>query len=304
MHKSKAAARRSIQLCDFKSAGKLSNENARALTSLMETFGRHLADELGNSLGTALGVTLKSLDQVPVKEHVASNPVLSFMVPLTMNASQATLIADLDVNLVFPMIEVLLGGIGTPLTEPRELSEIEEEIMQGMAVMLARQAEQSWGLDFMSLVPGRRIKSSSLSQYCAVHEKLTIATFEIEIAGASERLRLLCPGTFLNVLLDRIKLDGPQKLGNVRKFPQATIRERIVDCDFEAALCLSDMKMAVRDLISLRPGALLKLRAPIRTPGRLTIEGADVAEATPVRSGSQKAAQIGRLVNRMSPGGV
>lgn len=304
MHKSKAAAPRSIQLCDFKSAGKLSNENARALTSLLETFGRHLADELDNSLGTALGVTLKSLDQVPVEEHVASIPVLSFMVPLTMNASQATLIADLDVNLVFPMIEVLLGGIGTPLAEPRELSEIEEEIMQGMAVMLARQAEQSWGLDSMSLVPGRRIKSSSLSQYCAAHEKLTIATFEIEIAGASERLRLLCPGTFLNVLLDRIKLDGPQKLGKVRKFPQATIRERIVDCDFEAALCLSDMKMAVRDLISLRPGALLKLRAPIRTPGRLTIEGADVAEATPVRSGSQKAAQIGRLVHRMSPEGV
>jgi flagellar motor switch protein FliM len=52
--------------------------------------------------------------------------------------------------------------------------------------------------------------------------------------------------------------------------------------------------VAVRDLISLQPGCVLKLRAPIRNPGMLTVEGLEIFEAVPVRNRAQKAAQLGR----------
>jgi flagellar motor switch protein FliM len=64
---------------------------------------------------------------------------------------------------------------------------------------------------------------------------------------------------------------------------------------------LPSMKVSVRDLIALQPGYVLKLRAPVRTPGMLVVAGREMFEAVPVRNGTQKAAQVGR---RIQPTGL
>ena len=291
---------RSIQNCNFRSAGRLSNENARALTAIYETFARHLASNLDAYLGTGLEVKLKSLDQLPMKEHIANIPHLSYILPFSLSTTPSTMIVECDIDIVFPIIELLMGGTGMSLNDPRELSEIEEEIMQDITLLIARQAEQAWHLPKSSLVASRRIKSSLLHQYCPPNEKVTLAKFEIEIAGTTGSFQLVFPASFLNVLLNQIKLDQPQRKGSLRYFPTRSIRERIVDCDFAVTASLPNLKVAVRDLIALQPGCVLKLRAPIRTPGMLTVEGQEIFEAAPVRNGSQKAAQLGRRAQRSS----
>jgi flagellar motor switch protein FliM len=94
-------------------------------------------------------------------------------------------------------------------------------------------------------------------------------------------------------LLKQIKLEQPQHKGGLRYFPVRSIRERVLDCDMEIEAGLPRMKVSVRDLVALQPGVLLKLRTPVRTPGMLTVGGLDIFEATPVRNGSKKAAQVG-----------
>jgi flagellar motor switch protein FliM len=285
---------RSVYPCNFRSAGRLSNENARALSTIHETFARHLASALDLYLGAALEVKFQALDQLPIKDHIAGIPPLSYIVPFSFSTVPSTMIVECDINLVFPIIELLLGGSGQPMNDARELSEIEEEIMHDLMSLIARQAENAWHIPSLSLMPGRRTKSSVLHQYCAPNEKITLVKFEIEIAGTTGSFQLVFPTAFLNVLIKQIKLDQPQKKGRLQYFPTPGIRERILDSDFEVSAELLDMKVAVRDLISLQPGCVLKLRAPVRTPGMLTIGGQEIFEATPVRNGSQKAAQLGR----------
>lgn len=289
---------RSVQNCNFRSAGRLSNENARALTAIFETFARRLATNLDAYLGTGLEVKLKSLDQAPIKEHVAGITPLSYIVPLNLTTASSTMIVQCDIGLVFPIIELLLGGTGMTMSDPRDLSEIEEEIMQDITSLVARQSEQSWHLPNMSLVASRRTKPSLLAQYCAPNEKLTLAKFEIEIAGTSGLLQLVFPASFINVLLNQIKLDEPRQKSGLRHFPTPSIRERIIDCDFTLAASLPNLKVAVRDLIALQKGCVLKLRAPVRKPGMLSVEGQGLFEAVPVRNGLQKAAQLGVRVQR------
>ena len=289
---------RSIQNCNFRSAGRLSNENARALNAVFETFARMLASTLDAHLGTGLDVKLKSLDQLPIKEHIADVPALSYIVPFSLNTTPSTMIVECEINILFPIIELLLGGTGMSANDARELSEIEEEIMQDVTALIARQAEQAWHLPQMSLDANRRIRSSLLYQYCPSNEKVTLAKFEIEVAGNTGTFQLVFPTSFLNILLNQIKSDQPQKKSRLRYFPTPSIRERIVDCEFVVAASLPEMKVTVRDLIALQPGSVLKLRAPVRNTGMLTIEGHEIFEAAPVRNGAQKAAQLGRRAQR------
>jgi flagellar motor switch protein FliM len=289
-------ARKNVYSCNFRSAGRLSNENARSLTAIHETFARHLASALDAFLGTGVEVKLTALDQLPIKDHIAGIPSLTYIVPFSLSTMPSTMIVECDVNLVFPMVDLLLGGPGGPGNSTRELSEIEEEIMHDVIMLIVRQAESAWHMPSMSMVANRRIKSSVLHQYCPPNEKVTLAKFEFDVAGTTGSFLLVFPAAFLNILIQQIKLDSPQKRGSVRYFPRPSIRERILDCDVEVASELQSLRVAVKDLIGLQPGSVLKLRAPVRTPSMLTAGGQGIFEATPVRNGSQKAAQLGRRI--------
>ena len=290
-----SAKERTIYSCNFRSAGRLSNENARSLTSIHETFARHLATALDAYLGSGLEVKLSGLDQFPVRDHIAALPPLTYIVPFSLNTIPSTMIVECDISLVFPIIELLLGGTGGGSgANSRDLSEIEEEIMLDVIALIVRQAEAAWHMPANSLAAGRRVKASQLHQYCPPTEKVTCVKFDVDVSGTVGLFQLVFPTSFLNVLIQQIKLDQPQKRGSVRYFPRPSIRERILDCDVEVAAELRSLKVAVRDLVALQPGSVLKLRAPVRAPGTFTAGGYPVFEAAPVRNGAQKAAQLGR----------
>src|SRR5579863_9378779 len=130
---------RTVYSCNFRSAGRLSNENARSLTSIHETFARHLATALDAYLGTGLEVKLSTLDQLPIKDHIAAIPSLTYIIPFSLSTIPSTMIVECDIDLVFPIVDLLLGGSGGPGgTGPglRELSEIEEEIMHDVVSLI------------------------------------------------------------------------------------------------------------------------------------------------------------------------
>jgi flagellar motor switch protein FliM len=288
---------RNVVNCNFRSAGRLSNENARSLTSIHESFARHLATALDAFLGTGLEVKLSGLEQRPIKEHIAGIPPLTYIVPFSLSTLPGATIVECDINLVFPIVDLLLGGAGMPGSGPRELSEIEEEIMQDVVSLIVKHAENAWRLPDMPLSANRRVKSIVLNQYYPQNEKVTCVKFEVDISGTVGTFQLVFPTAFVNVMIQQVKLDQPQKKGSVRYFARPSIRERILDCDVEVAAELQGLRVAVRDLLALLPGSVLKLRAPVRTPGMLTAGGQGVFEATPVRNGTQKAAQLGRRLS-------
>jgi flagellar motor switch protein FliM len=276
------------------------NENARTLTAIHEAFAKQLETNLDSYLGTKLEVKLEGLDQIPIREHVAGIPHLCYIVPFSHTTIPGTVIVEFDIDVVFPIIEMLLGGTGSTPDGSRELSEIEDEIMTDITSIVAREAENAWHLPSMSLTAKRRINAALVPQYCPANEKATVVSFSIEVAGVSGSFQLVFPSSFANILINHIRQDRPRKKGGVRFFPMPGIRERILDCDVVVAAGLPFLKVKVRDLIALQPGCVLKLRAPVRTPGMLTIEGQELFEAVPVRNGSQKAAQLGRRALRTS----
>jgi flagellar motor switch protein FliM len=300
--KQKGAARpRSIHPCNFRAMGRLSNENARALNTIHETFAANLTEALSSYVVMELKVNLVSIDQLSVKDHIAAIPAFSYITPFALGAVSSLLVLECDAELAFPIIDLLLGGNGELAAESRAFSEIEEEIMQDVTLLIARQAIAAWGIPGVAIAPAARVEPEALLEVCP-NERLTLVKFEVEIAGATAAFHLVFPVSFAGVLIKRSAASQPQKKTALHFFPKAGIRERILDCDIVVAADLPSMKVPVRDLIALQPGYVLKLRAPVRTPGMLTVGGLEIFEAVPVRNGTQKAAQVGRRVQPASWG--
>jgi flagellar motor switch protein FliM len=287
------AKNRSIHNFDFRMAGRLSNEDARTLTAIHEKFASDLSSALDAYLGTGFEVKLQTLDRLPLKQHIVSVSPASYILPLSLDSIPCNIIMECDIDLVLPIIELLMGGEGKARGGERELSDIDEEIMQDVFLLIARQVELAWNLPEYSLVANRRINPAIMQNSFLPNDKVTVVKVDVKIAETFGTLQLVLPSAFTASLMKKIKLDQPRKKDAVRFFPKPPIRERILDCDMKIAAELPGLKVSVRDLIALQPGSVLKFRAPIHSPGMITAGGRGLFEAMLVRNGLQKAAQLG-----------
>jgi flagellar motor switch protein FliM len=284
---------RSIHSCNFRYAGRLSNENARALTSLHEKFALNVTNSLEVYLGTSIRLEMLSLEQLTLQDYISSVAPNTYLLPCALNVMESNLLMEMDIRLIFPIIDLLLGGAGTTSSdEPRELTEIDEEIVESITALIIKEVDRSWRTLNLSPTPGHCIKPALITQIYPANEKLVLLMFEMTIGTTTGSFKIVLPTSFVGFLLRHMKAAQSKKISSLRHFPNPSLRERILDCDFNVALDITQMRVLVKDLIDLKPGVILKMKAPVKNPGRLTVEGVDIFEALPVRSGALKAAQL------------
>jgi flagellar motor switch protein FliM len=283
---------RMIHSCNFRYAGRLSNENARALTALHEKFALNVTTALELYLGTTLELKLLSLEQMAIADYTSGLAANSYLLPCALNVMESNILMEMDVALVFPVIDLLLGGAGAASGDVRELTEIDEEIMQSVTALIVKQMERSWQTLNLSLTAGRCIKPGMIQQIFLMNEKLVLLMFELTLGSTSGNFNIVLPTSFVGFLLRHLKAAQSKKVSSLRALRSPSLRERILDCDFLVAADITQMRALVKDLIDLKPGTILKMKAPVRSPGRLTVEGIDIFEALPVRNGTRKAAQL------------
>lgn len=284
------ARTRAVQRCNFRMAGRLSNEDARALTAMHETTAQHIGESFDAYLGAAVEVKFVAIAQLAARDHVEEIAPLCYIMPL----SSGMAFVEFDLDLVFPMIELLMGGAGNAKSSDRDLSELEDEMMQDVVLLVMREANASWALPDLSLAPNPRIRPAMMLQSFRPSEKVTVLRFEMAFADAGGSFNIALSTPLCDLLTKKIKQDQPRTKPGIWSFPAPPLRERILECEMEVVAELTELKVAVKDLVALQPGSVLKLRAPIRLPGVLTAGGRGLFEAVPVRSGSQRAVQLGR----------
>jgi flagellar motor switch protein FliM len=283
---------RTIHSCNFRYAGRLSNENARALTALHEKFALSVTNSLELYLGTSLRLKLLSLEQMAILDYTSKIASNSYLLPCALNVMESNFLMEMDIALIFPIIDLLLGGAGTASEDARELTDIDEEIMQSVTALIIKEVERSWRTLNLSLTPGRCIKPAMIQQVFLANEKLVLLMFEMTLGGTTGPFNIVLPTSFVGFLLRHLKAAQSKKISSLRLLRNPSLRERILDCDFTVAADITQMRVVVKDLIDLKPGTILRMKAPVRTPGRLTVEDVEIFEALPVRNGARKAAQL------------
>lgn len=283
---------RSIQPCNFRYAGRLSNENARAINSLHEKFAANVTNSLEVYLGTSLRLKLTSLEQMAMQDYIAGIAANSYLLPCALNIMESSFLMEMDVQLIFPIIDLLLGGTGVVSNESRELTEIDEEIMQSIMGLIVQQVERTWRSLNVALTPGHCIKPAIIQQIFPVNEKLVLLVFEMTVGGTTGPFTIVLSTSFVGFLLRHLKASQSKKSLSMRHLHNPSLRERILDCDFTVAADITQMRVLVRDLIDMKPGMILKMKAPVKAPGRITVEDVEIFEAAPVRNGIMKAAQL------------
>src|SRR5271156_396495 len=170
---------RTIHSCNFRYAGRLSNENARALTSLHEKFALSVTNSLEVYLGTSIRLKMISLEQLALRDYISGVAPNTYLFPCALNVMESNFLMEMDIRLIFPIIDLLLGGAGTTASDQvRELTEIDEEIMESITGLIVKEMDRSWRALNLSLTPSHCIKPALITQIYPANEKLVFLMFE------------------------------------------------------------------------------------------------------------------------------
>ena len=291
---------RMIHPCDFRYAGRLSNENARVLSALHERFAVSVSNALELYLGASLRVRMVFLEQMAIADYISGIAPSNYLLPYSLDLMDANCLIDMDVALILPVIDLLLGGSGDPGEQIHELTEIDEEIMKSVSVLIAKELERTWKSLDLTLTPGHCVKPAMIQQIFPVNEKLVLLMFEMTVGSTNGTFTIALPTPFVGFLLRHLKQSQSKKMASMR-LQRPSLRERMLDCEFQLSAEVVQMRMQLKDLLDLKPGAVLRAKSPVKEPAKLTVEGMEVFAALPVRSGRFKAAQIVARTQETTP---
>jgi flagellar motor switch protein FliM len=285
-----SARARIIHPCNFRYAGRLSNENARFLTALHEKFAINITTALELYLGASLRLTLVSLEQLAIQDYVAALAPKNYILPCALDVMDSNCLIEVDLALICPIIDLLLGGTGQSTSVPHELTDVDEQIVESVSSLVVKELERCWGALNLSLSPGRCVKPGMIQQIFPVNEKLVLLMFEMTLGGSTGAFNIVLPSPFVGYLLRNMKASQSKK--SSLRLHRPGLRERILDCNFVVSADIVHMRVEVKNLIDIQPGMILKTNALVKDPGRLTVDGVEIFEALPVRMGRMKAAQL------------
>ncbi len=288
-----ARPERKIVPCNFRSAGRLSNESTRHLRTMHDAFARSMSHSLDLFLGSPIEVKLAGVDQIGSREFTASLTPGSYLVPFTVMPLQSRVIAKFDSALLFPLLDLLLGGAGEPLDQVRELTDIDEELIRSVTEMMAVQLERAWKACNVTVMPSPSIKPAVVGQLFATEERVIALHFDLTLGVTTAGFHVVLPMAFSNALVRSSQTEATRRIGN-QTSSTFRLRDRLLDCTMMVSADLPGLRISVGELIDLHPGSVLNLRAPVHAPVHLDVGGHALFEVTPVRRDGRKTAQLGR----------
>ena len=105
--------RESAERYDFSRAGQISDEQMKAISAVNDFFARNLMHTVGGWLRTSFQVKLVAGEQLPYTEFLDRLVEPTYLCSVRLEPLGAVGLLELDLALASPMVDVLLGGVGS-----------------------------------------------------------------------------------------------------------------------------------------------------------------------------------------------
>ena len=288
---------RSVQPCSFRQSGQLTGDQVATVTAVHEAFARSLTQSLGAYLRITFEVNLGPIEQITYRQFVERVSESTYMMAFRPDGMSAAAAMQIDHSLVFPLVDILLGGIGHCEILPRDVTEIEEQIMEGVARIICRELEAAWAPLGTKLYLDGRQPFAQLHRFLAPSEKTLCLNFEVKLAETAGKLNLVLPVSISNTLLRKLAANFAHGKASPAVRGGGQLAAKMMDCCFPIELGIPAIKLPVNTLARLVPQSVYSLGIPVRKPASLLIAGRESFEANPVRHGRVRAAQVGLPVS-------
>jgi len=286
-----------VTACNFRRAGLIAPDQLRTVNLLHESFVRDLTHSLGAYLRVAIEMNLVSTEQIAYSEFLQRVPEVNYVASAHLRALDAMAAVTLDLQLAFPMIDLLLGGPGKPMGDVREVTEVEEEILKGVVQIICRELQATWQPVIDTEIQfDERQRQRQVARLMPPNEKVLSLSYEIRMSEAGGMLMTAFPAVAATALIRKLAQQGSYRKHRAATGAVSNLREKLAKCAFPVELILPGGTVRSRQLLALQKGSILALHLRSQEPAVLYVGNQPLFIAQPVRSGSCRAGQIVKAI--------
>lgn len=294
---------RKIKIYDFKRPDKFSKEQLRTVSNMHETFSRLTTTSLSAQLRSLVHVHVASVEQLTYEEFIRSIPTPTTLAVINMDPLKGDAILEIDPAITFCMIDRLLGGRGaTTGNKNRDLTDIEQEVMEGVIVRILANIRESW-TQVIDLRPRfTRIETNpQFAQIVPPNEMVVLVTLEIKVGEEEGMMNFCIPYLVLEPIIS--KLSSQFWYSSVRKNSTTqylgTIKQQLTDVNMDIVADIGTINLPIKDVLSLRVGDVVRLsNIKIGDPLTLSVGNKKKFYCQPGVVGKKMAVQItGKIEN-------
>jgi flagellar motor switch protein FliM len=251
-----------IKLYDFERPMKFSKDQIRTFQMLNENFARALSTYLSGRLRYYVDVNLGPIDQITYGEFLKSLSNPTFMTIFTGNNLSGSAILEVNLGIIFGMIDRILGGIGETVSKPRTLTEIELNIVRREAMRFLTLLRDAW-VNVMEFVPEiENIESNpQFVQIAPQNEMTLLVTLEIVIGNVEGFLNVCFPSSIIEPFSEN--LTNQMWFANSSHKRQSElapiIKKNLEKTPIDLSVQLGKSKLTLAELLYLQVGDVIRL---------------------------------------------
>jgi flagellar motor switch protein FliM len=281
---------------DFKRPERVGKEQMRSLQTMHEGFGRNFGAALSALLRTIVEVKLTSVDQLTYSEFVFSleNPTCFNLI----NAAplEGQLILDINLSLLFPIVDRLLGGGNDP-TPPtrRPLTEIELRLVSRITDLFCKELKHAWENVLVLNLSIDRVESNpQLVQIVPPNEVVVLISFELTLGDARGMVNLCIPFNSIERIATQLSSNSWVSYGKKSTTAESVrrISGQLGNAVVEVVVELAETNISTADLIGLRVGDIIATEKDVSRPLVVAVEGLPKFHAQPGAFKGRKAIQL------------
>ena len=252
----------------------------------------NLVDVYVAYLRVVFEAALVSAEHLTYREYLQRLPEVTYMCSCKLVPMDVTALLQLDLAIAFPLIDLLLGGEGKGALEPREVTEIEEQILESVVQIICRELGVAWqalGLEFRF---DRRQQATNALRLMPPDDKTLTLTFSITMPETRGSLHLAVPATVSTALLRKMSADWAYRKPQGPAESKEQVKARIMNCPFATELSVMGIRVPAEELVNLSAGSLLVFKHPIDRPATLLVGEQPLFQALAMRHDSKRVARL------------
>ena len=296
---------RKVKTFDFrfnKRLDKFSTNQLQTLRTLHDNFTRLLNNSLSVYLRTRVEATVVSIDQITYGDFISSIGTPSILSIFSMDPLPGSGMVQVDLNLVFSVIDRLLGGPGWYPQKLRDLTDIERTLMQRFMARMLNSYRESWNylLTLSLKIEALDSNPQFIPRIIPLDQIVAFVTCELKVGDMSGVMNFCLPYQVLQQVGTQLSdFQWSPSITSSRGMTEqdiAMLARNVERAPVDVRVELGKTVVSLRDLIALQPGDLVMFDKPVTEPLAATVNDREKFKVFPGVNRDKLAVRVSQIV--------
>jgi len=275
-----------------------STPHFRMLQSIHEAFARSLSNALSTFLQSEIEAKFTGIRLTTAGEFRKALPNPSCLIALRLHPGSETMLLYLESGTALALLDLFMGGTGTPASAPRELTEIEWSLLEEISQALLRPLGESWQIIKSIEFVAESMGSDPGLMACPEPTRSDLQlSFELQLASQLGHFEIAVPSSFF---APATTAHVPQEIvaDVASKVDIARNARLLEDAEVELEVRFEGPRLSFKDFLALRQGQVVKLDHALNAPVLAVVNGDPALTGHVLGAGRKRAFQVGETFSR------